>query len=78
MRCLQAIDFGRAIDLQLLPAGTQFEGVSTTEGMQCPEMLSGKPWHYCVRFPCSHLRQFISLRLKFQSKVSDEYFNLRL
>lgn len=55
--CLQAIDFGRAIDLHLLPDGTQFEGVSTTDGMQCPEMLSGKPWHYCVRyhfppFPC--------------------------
>lgn len=48
---MQAIDFGRAIDLQLLPVGTQFEGVSTTEGMQCPEMLSGKPWHYCVRSP---------------------------
>lgn len=47
--CLQAIDFGRAIDLQLLPVGTQFDGVSTTEGMQCPEMLSGKSWHYCVR-----------------------------
>lgn len=47
---MQAIDFGRAIDLQLLPVGSQFEGVSSTEGMQCPEMLSGKPWHYCVRF----------------------------
>jgi hypothetical protein len=47
--CLQAIDFGRAIDLQLLPIGTQFEGMSTTEGMQCPEMLAGRPWHFCVR-----------------------------
>lgn len=47
--CLQVIDFGRAIDLELLPVGTQFIGSSTTEGMQCPEMLEGKPWHFCVR-----------------------------
>eukprot|EP00892_Ulva_mutabilis_P005049 jgi/Ulvmu1/2916/UM147_0014.1 len=45
--CMQVIDFGRAIDLDLLPAGSQFVGASTTEGMQCPEMLGSKPWHYC-------------------------------
>lgn len=49
--CIQVIDFGRAIDLELLPVGTQFVGASTTEGMQCPEMLEGKPWHFCVRTP---------------------------
>lgn len=47
--CLQLIDFGRAIDLELLRAGVQFTGAALTEGMQCPEMLAGKPWHFCVR-----------------------------
>lgn len=47
--CVQLIDFGRAIDLSLLGAGTQFVGSALTEGMQCPEMMAGKPWHYCVR-----------------------------
>ena len=47
--CMQLIDFGRAIDLELLAPGTQFTGAALTENMQCPEMLAGKPWHYCVR-----------------------------
>lgn len=51
--CMQVIDFGRAIDLELLPVGTQFTGSSGTEGMLCPEMLGGKSWHYCVRPPPS-------------------------
>jgi serine/threonine protein kinase len=48
--CLQLIDFGRAIDLELLGAGALFHGISLTTKMQCPEMLNGKPWHYGVCF----------------------------
>jgi checkpoint serine/threonine-protein kinase len=48
--CLQLIDFGRAIDLELLGAGALFVGTSLTTKMQCPEMLNGKPWHYGVRY----------------------------
>lgn len=52
--CVQLIDFGRAIDLDLLGAGTLFVGPSLTTGLQCPEMIEGKPWHYGVRSTCTH------------------------
>ncbi|XP_037073534.1 mitotic checkpoint serine/threonine-protein kinase BUB1 beta-like [Pollicipes pollicipes] len=43
---LQLIDFGRAIDTTLLPPGTTFTRVVTTDGFTCPEMLDGRPWTY--------------------------------
>ena len=56
--CLQLIDFGRSIDLSLLSPGVQFMGSALTEGMQCPEMLANKPWHFCVRSCPRHVCLF--------------------
>ncbi|KAK9510539.1 hypothetical protein O3M35_005294 [Rhynocoris fuscipes] len=44
--CIQLIDFGRSIDMRLLPAGTQFTTVVKTEGFTCCEMRERKPWTY--------------------------------
>ena len=41
---LQLIDFGRSIDMTLLPAGTSFTKVVTTDGIMCPEMKEGAAW----------------------------------
>lgn len=43
------IDFGRSIDLSLLPPGVQFTGDCHVSGFQCVEMLQGRPWTYQVR-----------------------------
>lgn len=43
---LKLIDFGRSIDMQLLPEGSTFTEVVTTEGFTCCEMREGKPWTY--------------------------------
>lgn len=40
------IDFGRAIDMRLLPEGVTFTYKVETKGSQCPEMLDSKPWNY--------------------------------
>jgi len=41
---LQLIDFGRAIDLKLLPKGISFTQVVKTDGIKNTEMREGKPW----------------------------------
>ena len=41
---LQLIDFGRSIDMTLLPAGTSFTQVVDTDGITCTEMREGRPW----------------------------------
>ncbi|XP_064100488.1 mitotic checkpoint serine/threonine-protein kinase BUB1-like [Macrobrachium nipponense] len=43
---LKLIDFGRSIDMQLLPEGSTFTEVVKTEGFTCCEMREGKPWTY--------------------------------
>lgn len=43
---VKLIDFGRSIDMQLLPEGTTFVEKVTTEGFTCCEMREGKPWTY--------------------------------
>eukprot|EP00092_Neocalanus_flemingeri_P017494 GFUD01018923.1.p1 GENE.GFUD01018923.1~~GFUD01018923.1.p1 ORF type:complete len:1477 (+),score=489.36 GFUD01018923.1:88-4518(+) len=41
---LQLIDFGRAIDLKLLPKDIFFTQVVKTDGIKCIEMREGRPW----------------------------------
>ena len=41
---LQLIDFGRSIDMSLLPPGTSFTKVVNTDGITCSEMRESKPW----------------------------------
>ncbi|EFN53840.1 hypothetical protein CHLNCDRAFT_135925 [Chlorella variabilis] len=41
---LQLIDFGRALDLDLLPAGALLQGDSGTDSFRCVEMREGRPW----------------------------------
>ena len=51
---LVLIDFGRAVDLTVFPADTQFQGSSETEGFQCTQMLEGKLWKHEVQWNLSH------------------------
>ena len=41
---LQLIDFGRSVDLELLPAGSVMAGDCGTEAFRCVEMREGTPW----------------------------------
>ncbi|PRW05791.1 mitotic checkpoint serine threonine- kinase BUB1 [Chlorella sorokiniana] len=41
---LQLIDFGRGVDLELLPAGAMLQGDSGTDAFRCVEMREGRPW----------------------------------
>ena len=41
---LQLIDFGRSIDMSLLPPGTSFTKVVATDGITCTEMREARPW----------------------------------
>ena len=50
IRCLTLTDFGRAIDLKLLPPGTDFIGSCNTDAFECIEMKEKKPWKYQVSF----------------------------
>ena len=43
---LQLIDFGRGVDLELLPQGSYMHGDSGTDGFRCVEMREGRPWVY--------------------------------
>lgn len=45
---LKLIDFGRSIDMKLLPEGTTFMTVVKTDGFQCNEMKENRPWTYQV------------------------------
>lgn len=44
--CVKLIDFGRSIDMKLLPEGTTFTTVVKTDGFQCNEMKENRPWTY--------------------------------
>lgn len=48
--CLQFIDFGRSIDMSLMPEGATFDTVVMTDTFTCIEMRTGKPWTYQVGF----------------------------
>merc|ERR1712048_583716 len=42
---LQLIDYGRAIDTHLFPPGATFSSEDAmASGLECPEMLQGRPW----------------------------------
>ncbi|KAL4440602.1 hypothetical protein ABPG75_003603 [Micractinium tetrahymenae] len=41
---LQLIDFGRSVDLDLLPPGAVLQGDSGTDAFRCVEMREGAPW----------------------------------
>ena len=47
---LQLIDFGRSIDMSLLPPGTSFTKVVTTDGITCTEMREARPWREHIDF----------------------------
>lgn len=44
--CIQFIDFGRSIDMSLMPEGATFDTVVMTDTFTCIEMRTGKPWTY--------------------------------
>jgi len=47
---LQLIDFGRAIDLKVLPKDIFFTQVVKTDGIKCIEMREGKPWRQHIDY----------------------------
>jgi hypothetical protein len=49
-RCLQLIDFGRSIDMRILPEGTRFRYVSSSPDYCCPEMLDKRPWNFHIDY----------------------------
>lgn len=50
--CLQLIDFGQAIDMQLYPDDQTFRSKLNTKNFVCTEMLSDKPWSYQTDLFC--------------------------
>ncbi len=55
-------DFGRAIDLRLMPEGARLKGDWQAEGFACPQSLSGEPWtieaDYFGIVACAHVLLF--------------------
>merc|ERR1719319_1373467 len=47
---LQLIDFGKAIDLSILPNNTIFSSLVKTDGLKCVEMREGKPWKHHIDY----------------------------
>eukprot|EP00742_Colponemidia_sp_Colp-10_P012674 GILJ01014261.1.p1 GENE.GILJ01014261.1~~GILJ01014261.1.p1 ORF type:complete len:452 (-),score=99.03 GILJ01014261.1:124-1383(-) len=45
---VKLIDFGRAIDLRILDPQVMFTGNNHTDGFQCVEMLTNRPWKYQI------------------------------
>ncbi|KAL4240250.1 protein kinase [Mactra antiquata] len=45
-RFVQLIDFGQSIDMSKYPAGTTFLTKVNTQGFQCIEMKTNRPWTY--------------------------------
>lgn len=45
---LQLIDFGRAIDLEMMPRGAQFLADCGIKCVRCIQMQEGRPWMYQV------------------------------
>lgn len=45
-------EFGKSIDLSLLPENTWLTGSNGSDCFQCPPMINGKPWknQVCVKF----------------------------
>lgn len=68
------IDFGRSVDMKLLPAGSQFTVKSNTELFECVEMQTGRPWTYQVDYygmlSCIHLMIHGQYMKVLQDKVS--------
>ena len=58
-KCLVLIDFGRSIDMDLLPPSSEFTVSCQTELFECVEMKTGRPWTYQTDFygvlSCIHI-----------------------
>ena len=61
---IQLIDFGRSIDLTLLPSNVSFSQVVKCDGITCSEMKEAKPWREHIDY---HGLAAISYCLLFQS-----------
>lgn len=48
VQCLKLIDFGRCIDMAVLPPGATFIASAQTEDFVSPEMKEGREWNYQV------------------------------
>lgn len=46
VQCIQLIDFGRSIDMSLMPEGMTFDQIVMTDTFTCIEMRTGRPWTY--------------------------------
>lgn len=64
---IQLIDFGRAIDLSCVPAGSVFMSSSDTEAFMCHEMLNNQPWRHQVDMSTNETPPPFSLSLPLSS-----------
>jgi len=49
-RALQMIDFGKALDMQLIPEHTVFTDQVSTSGLRCVEMRERRPWRHHIDY----------------------------
>merc|ERR1719462_662362 len=49
-RALQMIDFGKALDMQLIPEHTVFTDQVSTSGLRCIEMRERRPWRHHIDY----------------------------
>jgi len=49
-RALQMIDFGKALDMQLVPEDTVFNDQVSTSGLRCVEMRERRPWRHHIDY----------------------------
>lgn len=49
-RALQVIDFGKALDLRMLPKNIVFTEQVSTSGLRCVEMREGRPWRHHIDY----------------------------
>ncbi|XP_077544528.1 mitotic checkpoint serine/threonine-protein kinase BUB1-like [Haemaphysalis longicornis] len=67
VNCIRLTDFGRAIDMTALPAGTVFTQVMQTDGLISTEMLEGQPWTFQLDWfgvlGCLHMLLFGKIML---------------
>lgn len=49
-RALQMIDFGKALDMKLVPEDTVFNDQVSTSGLRCVEMRERRPWRHHIDY----------------------------
>ncbi|XP_019850523.1 PREDICTED: formin-like protein 6 isoform X13 [Amphimedon queenslandica] len=65
------LDFGRAIDAQSFPRGTQFVGSCGTDSFQCIQMLNNEPWSWHTDLHCIAGTVHVLLHLDYMEVIKN-------